>query len=201
MAILNEIMVGRYNRHIQKLLGLKGPAALNQVSSEMQVSHNVFNGVENRFTEGWDRFGVAVNIVVAAAQGAIRLRNPVASNVVAVVERCTVSVSVANTVAVQTGAATTDYGTLATAQFLDARQRPFSTCTISSILAAATSVGTSFWLNPCSAAAPVEVMNHEHHHIALAPGQGIQMLSLVATGTYFLSLVWRERYLEESERA
>jgi hypothetical protein len=54
MAKYNEILTGRYNRFIQKLFSMKGPAPAPQLSSDIAMQMSFFNGVENRYLEGWD---------------------------------------------------------------------------------------------------------------------------------------------------
>ncbi len=89
MARFNEILVGRYNRMVQKLLSMKGTATLVTFSDEAMAVLPLFYGAENRYLEGWDRFGVAVGTAAGAAGNRTvwRLRNPTNSNVVTVVEK------------------------------------------------------------------------------------------------------------------
>ena len=58
-----------------------------QLSSELQASFPFFNGVENRYLEGWDLFGFLIGALPGGIgnRSAIRLRNPVASNVLVVI--------------------------------------------------------------------------------------------------------------------
>src|SRR6266851_4747570 len=57
MARFNEILVGRYNRSLQKLLSMKGQAVMPQLASELQPTFSFFSGAENRYLESWERFG------------------------------------------------------------------------------------------------------------------------------------------------
>src|SRR5207245_11471807 len=92
MARFNEIQVGRYNRFIQKLLQIKGPPSMAQVATEMQPVFQFFNGAENRYLEGWLRYGQAASVTAGGAGTffMVRLRNPATSNVIAVVEKIVV---------------------------------------------------------------------------------------------------------------
>src|SRR6266852_4829039 len=88
VAKYNEILVGRYNRYLQKLLGMKGQAHAPQLSSEISVNLQLFNGVETRYLEGWNRFSTSMNVAaVAALLSGAQLRNPAASNVILVIEK------------------------------------------------------------------------------------------------------------------
>jgi hypothetical protein len=86
MARFNEILVGRYNRLLQKLYSMKGPVPAPQLASEISTTFNLFNGPENRYLESWALFQRAIIFAAVAAQvNAVRLRNPAGSNVVGVV--------------------------------------------------------------------------------------------------------------------
>src|SRR5216684_1967801 len=101
MARFNEINVGRYNRALQKLLGMKGEASVPILASEIAPSFVLPYGVENRYLEQWNRFGLGMNVTATAGnQSAFRLRNPAGSNVIAVVEVLTYSVFLNNDVGV-----------------------------------------------------------------------------------------------------
>jgi hypothetical protein len=89
MAKFNEILVGRFNRALQKLLSMKGGPPSAQLATE--ITPNIqFNsmGQDFRALEDWYRFGIISNIgPVAAAQSGVRLRNPANSNRIAVFEK------------------------------------------------------------------------------------------------------------------
>src|SRR5438034_3476406 len=88
MARFNEILVGRYNRFVQKLLSMKGDAPVPQLASEFQPIIPTFSGVENRYLEGWDRFSITLSQTAVAAQtNGLQFRNPAGSNVIAVFEK------------------------------------------------------------------------------------------------------------------
>src|SRR5258708_24193061 len=67
---------------------MKGDASLFQFSTEMGGYLPFFSGVENRYLEGWDRFGLFRGQGgLAATSTNFRLRNPVGSNVMIVLEK------------------------------------------------------------------------------------------------------------------
>src|SRR5882672_510048 len=92
MARFNEILVGRFNRSLQKLFAMKGGPPAPQLASEVSVNHQLLSGVENRYLEGWNRFGVSVQVAAGGAgnRSAFRIRNPKGSNVIGVIEKWTV---------------------------------------------------------------------------------------------------------------
>src|SRR5713226_3934628 len=109
MAIYNEILVGRYNRALQKLLGMKGPASMNQLAGELITTFNLFYGTENRYLESWDRYAVENEQTAGAGNTAfLRIRNPTNSGVVAVIEKCELNISTQDLVTWQIGTATAD---------------------------------------------------------------------------------------------
>ena len=96
MAIFNEILEGRFNRFLQKFFAIKGGPPVRQLGSEIMPVFQIFNGVENRWLEGWQQYGF---VTVQAAGGAgvpsgVRLRNPVGSNVLAVITKIRVHIGV-----------------------------------------------------------------------------------------------------------
>src|SRR5260370_18480671 len=102
MARYNEILVGRYNRMLQKLFGMKGGVVAPQLASEISAAFPLFSGVENRYLESWNRFTSVVNqVALAGTPAQWQLRNTT-SNVIAVIEKLTISSSTAQLVAVTT---------------------------------------------------------------------------------------------------
>src|SRR5258708_40293223 len=88
MALFNEILVGRYNRFLQKLLAMKGGPPAPQLATEIGTNIQLFHGVENRYLEGWQRFGGQFSVPAAGVGnvGGFRFRNPAGNNVITAVE-------------------------------------------------------------------------------------------------------------------
>src|SRR5260370_12575795 len=87
MAEYNEILVGRFNRSLQKLLGMKGGPPAAQLSGEIMPVLPFTLGVENRYLEGFTMYGAAPGPTGGVGQTAgIRLRNPINSNVLVIVQ-------------------------------------------------------------------------------------------------------------------
>jgi len=204
MARFNEILVGRYNRFIQKLLSMKGDASLFQFSTEMGGYLPFFSGVENRALESWDRFGDGIIVAgVAAVNSRIRFRNPAGSNVVAVLEQlsattaATDSISLHNTIDVSVA----DLAVLDSPAQLDKRTRPNSS-TVASHGTSAANMPTARAIGVKAALANtnLEWVSFEDQEITILPGMAVEMFANTVNNQLTASYMFRERFLEDSER-
>lgn len=203
MAGFNELQVGRFNRLVQKLLSMKGRAALNTLSPELSAHLPLFHGAENRYLEAWDRFGVGLLAApIAAVNGGAQLRNPTGSNVIAVVEKVGVAESLADTgLFLSIGALTADLTTQIVQPF-DSRGRTAATCIASSGTNIANlGAGTGIVQTKTVAGTPIDLIVTDIQEIPLLPGQGLRVASTVQNVNINVSFWWRERFLEDSERA
>src|SRR5260370_25133401 len=92
MALHNEILVGRFNRFAQHLFGLKGGPPAPQLSSEIQISHPIFHGKENRFLESWTTWGSSTSApATIGPNDGVQLRTPLTSYVLQKLDAITVS--------------------------------------------------------------------------------------------------------------
>lgn len=200
----NEIQVARYNRYLQKLLSMKGEVPAPQLASEIGTQIILFHGLENRYLEGWDRFGATF---VVAPQGAgttaaVRFRNPTGSNVIAVFEQINISneaplaifsVNIAISQTVLAG------GEFATGNQLDPRGRKAATVLQSAGVEIPGLFGifrTEVPLNSSYA-----VITTENQEIPLLPGSLVELQDTTVNQGFGCSFIWRERLLEDSERA
>ena len=71
LAIFNEIENARYARMLQKLSGVKGNAPVRQLAGEVMAVLPIFNGAENRYLEGWNRFGQGLSLEWATTSGSL----------------------------------------------------------------------------------------------------------------------------------
>jgi hypothetical protein len=204
MARFNEILAGRYNRFLQKLLQLKGGPPASQLASEIMPVFPFFSGRENRFLEGWSTFGFTRTIVgVAAVAGACRIRNPVGSNLVAVFEKISVgAAAVADQPLVELQATTGDL--ITPFQIIptrwDARQGQNSSTMIFSDSSGGSVIGLQAKLQGFfTAGNAYEFINTDINELPLLPGDAIQVQSNVANQAFVVSWLWRERQLEDSE--
>jgi hypothetical protein len=208
MAGYNEILVGRFNRFFQRHFGIKGPASVAQLSSDVQPVFSIFNGAENRHLEGWQRYASNNDILGVAAQtNAVRLRNPNGSGVLAVIESLVIGVS-PNAAAFDRiqqshrgNGTNSDLSSATNAFPYDRRGDKFSTCLFSFDNAGnQQGLGPDFII-PLLANTPYQHITHEDQEIVLSPGEWKQWFNLTAQTRLTVSLVWRERPIEEGEQA
>jgi hypothetical protein len=199
MARLNEILVGRYNRGLQKLFGIKGPPPVATLAPEIMPSHNLVSGVENFYLEGWAKTVASQNIVaVAAANAGMLLENPLTSKTVAVIERMWfANVTSADRFQASFGAGFTDLTVLAPINF-DPRGVARPVCKFSSGTAVST-FGFSNWFMVALANTVVDFVPPPLE-IPLLPGFGVQVTSIALNVNCVGGFIWRERALEESEQ-
>lgn len=205
MALFNEILVGRFNRSLQKLFGIKGGATTPQLSTEIQPSVSFFWGAEMRYLEGWDRFGAYINQPTGGAGqfAQIRFRNPANSNVIAVIEKYLLvdgdasSDSYGVTIAAQTADLTTSVAL--TANRFDSRGRPNPTLVCSRNTTGVQPAGNQLTVN-MAVNGFYEMILDSIHELTLLPGDAITVANNIANLTANVSMWWRERSLEESER-
>src|SRR5260370_2123300 len=78
MARFNEILVGRYNRFLQRLLSMKGGPPAPQLASEIQPQMDVEAlPVELRFLLGWHLYQNTVSQGASVGNAAgVQIRNP-----------------------------------------------------------------------------------------------------------------------------
>ncbi len=206
MARFNEILVGRYNRMVQKLLSMKGPATLVGFSDEAVAVFSLFYGVENRYLEGWDRFGVAVGTAAGAAGNRTvwRIRNPGGSNVLIVIEKITIPSALVQQPVGLISAVNTDLTSLqvTTGLRFDARGRGQPAAVISFQNGAVVALPTpGNWQVGVAANTMADIILFEDQEMPLLPGDALTVFSDVTAQSLTVSCFWRERFLEDSERA
>jgi hypothetical protein len=185
---------------------MKGGPVAAQLASEIQVIIPTTSGIENRYLEGWDEFGnTSTNGGVAAQSTTLQITNPATSNVVAVFEKLNVATSVADQVFLRKGLAAANL-TLVNVGIVmreDPRGRQASSLVFSindaghapALVQAYAAVSTSPTLFG-------EFVRTDFQEIPLFPGDMIQLSAgTVGVETLTWVLRWRERFLEDSERA
>lgn len=208
MALHNEILTGRINRFLQKLLAMKGRPPAPQLSSEISTNIQLFNGIENRYLEGWRIYmaGSSAGPTVGQTE-ASQLSNPKGSNVVAIIEALSVigalggaaqAFIISENFANQ--AALTNSGVGVT---IDPRVGPPGQ--ISSTLIVSSSAGGSADLGFVLKTVPIlsggfqESISTPNQEITLLPGQSIRVRQNTVNLFMQVNYKWRERPLEESE--
>jgi hypothetical protein len=203
MAVYNEILVGRFNRALQKMFGMKGGPPAPQLASEVAMTLSMFYGCENRYLEAWDRFGTNLSVAgVAGQQTGIRFRNPAGSNVIAVIEKMNFAASVAQllSLGIQVG-----LGDLASTLGLGSRRfdprgriNP-ALIGSSDASAAVVALNASIAFLQGSVGVLTEVIFEENQELPLLPGDSYQITTTVANSNLNGTIWWRERALEPSE--
>lgn len=136
--------------------------------------------------------------------GVFRLRNPAGSNVIAVFESIAYSsalVDAALLLQLQTTNADMSVISLSPRASLDNRTRQLPTLIASrnDAVTAAVSLGNRQG-RAIAANTSVEFILNDDQQIPLLPGDAIQLQAGVANQQFNSSFVWRERFLEDSER-
>ena len=207
MTRFNEILIGRWNRGIQKLTGMKGEAPAPQLATEVMPTIQIPLGAEFRYLESWDRFGAALQATGGAGQTAgIRLRNPAGSNVVAVIESLLVSTSSGAAQQFRLGIASTAVDltsvVASTGNQIDPRGRA-STALIGSTTTNLTVTGPDIYIIelPTAVGTNVNFIVTDNQELPLLPGMAMTVEGFTPAGNVITGWLWRERFLEESERA
>jgi hypothetical protein len=211
MARYNEILVGRINRGLQKYFGIKGDAPVPQLAGDVAVAHSLFNGAENRYLEGWEKYGLAMAVAAAAANtSCVRVRNPIGSNVVAVIEKLLVSETVndSNLVVRKAKGISADLavvnGVLGTNFDDRARIAPTIVLSQQNTAAAPPAMGgtneNSVLQASILASQPFNVVMTDLDEFPVLPGTGLQVNCGVVNQALNVTIWWRERFLEEAER-
>ncbi len=215
MAIFNEILEGRFNRALQKLFAIKSNAPVRQLGGEIMPVFSVFNGVENRFLEGWNLFAQSTTQAAGGAgvPSSVRLRNPVTSNVVAVVTRISVHIGVVvdNAVVLYGGRQPADQGGPIAAVMVDPRSgvTAKSNCIVSQAnTVGGSAFGTAMLQRSFTAVVGAGSHQPDQEYIAkdedllpLLPGDAYQVETTAANANVLVvGWWWRERPMTESER-
>lgn len=204
MAKFNEILVGRYNRLLQKLFQVKGTAPVPVLSTEIQPQISLFSGEELRYLEGWDSFGFAFAFAAVIGQTSqLRLRNPSTSNIIAVVSGLSVSAGVDQEIDVAYSRAQTLDLTPQSSVELENRGRINSSVIVSTQTAVAPPGGVAIFQRAQIRGATESehpLIRYEGENIVLPPGAAVDLNSTVANSVMLVNARWRERFLEESER-
>lgn len=204
MARYNEILIGRWNRGIQKLVGIKGEPPSPQLSTEIAGTFVLPLGVEFRYLESWNRYGI---VIFSGGQVGLfttwQLRVPTASNVIAVVERLSVRSSTAGQgFNLRLKANATDQSSVnSNAIRLDARIGTQGPAAIISSGTAPLAAGLFANMFEVTAQQDQQFMIYENHEIVVAPGDTLSVDNTQANTDLNVAVIWRERYLEESERS
>ncbi len=213
MARFNEILAGRFNRALQKFLDMKGGPPSPQLASEIS-SNFQFNqmGIDFRYLEGWNRFGLHAAFGASVGNNSgLQLRNPVGSNLVVIIESLrffTVGAPTDFLVVSFTryGATIIDLTNIGAAIGLDSRMGFLGSTVTGSALSISTfqPVG-SFAVTPATYAGiqnqDIETIVYDDQQLLIVPGDTYRFTTTAANNAIRIGMKWRERFLEDSERA
>ncbi|HEX8797957.1 MAG TPA: hypothetical protein VF772_05055 [Terriglobales bacterium] len=209
MARFNEILVGRFARALQKLTGIKGAVPTPQLSTEIFPSFQLFWGVENRVLEGWQRYATFASITSGAGQvGGWRLRNPTNSNVMGIIEKVQVTNRSTTAIIAQLNqqylGGIADLTGIIVCSGLDNRLNPtsvnnnlISSFSNTGVIAGGANVGEM----GIPIGGTVDFVLFEDHEITLMQNGMCQILTATANQQFDVVCIWRERFVEDSERS
>ncbi len=203
MGGFNEILAGRFNRALQKLFSMKGSPPVPTLGSEIMPIQAFLSGVENRYLEGWNRFGDVRGVAaVAAVISFAEWRNPSGSNIIACFEKITF---VANNVADRPQLLLGPLGTdAAIATPSNSRLDPRGTINPTLVI----STGSTVPAGPtnkmeggvASVNGSYDFILTENSEVTVLPGDALIVNSSVVNTAFRVAALWRERFLEDSER-
>jgi hypothetical protein len=205
MARFNEILVGRYNRALQKTFGMKGGPPSPQLATEIQPNISMFWGNECRYLEGWQKFATNINQGAGGAgtRAGFRIDNPKGSNVLAVIEKISL-ISV-----VGTDGPFINYSIISAGNFanivittntgLDNRGPQSPQLQVTSQATAAALIGVTIFSAPLAANQLVDVLQLDLQELPLLPNSSYTFYSNTLNQAFGGNLWWRERPLEPSE--
>jgi hypothetical protein len=210
MARFNEILAPRFNRFLTKMLSMKGGAPAPQLSGDIIPTLPLEEiSVESRFHAGWNRYAVGITVnAVGAQNNAVQIRNPRGSNVVAVLEDISYSIGGGGNglevdlegIVGTSAAQDVDLGVVNQGIPLDARNASAgAVCQISSANNVALSAATvERWI--ASSSTMGYVIRTKDQQIQVLPGTIYRVVQVTVNLPIFVNFLWRERFLEESER-
>jgi hypothetical protein len=200
MAVYNEILVGRFNRALQKAFGIKGPPAVPQLAGEIAPNISMLWGAETKYLEGWGLFGAGGNPGPVAAQTAAwQIRNPATSNTVGVLERLWVGSSGGDTINFSVSFTNTaDLASPISGTRMDSRIQSQSGALAASSQTNIAGFATFYGFIFVIANTSVEAINGVEW--PLLPGTTVRVNTSNVNTQMTVMAQWRERFLEEGER-
>jgi len=208
MAFPNEILVGRFNKALNAVFGIKGQTPSATIGNEILPVYTLESETSLKWQFGWSRWAAAVD--KAAVVGNIsfsQISNPVGSGVIAVIEKIAVNTPNApagTNIQILMNNAVTGGGTAIVPGPLDFRQGPLATANSALKLFrnsnAAAPAGAVIWSwNNITGNLFQDIQFTTNQEITLTPGT--VMTALASTGNQeFLTIWWwRERVMEDSE--
>jgi hypothetical protein len=200
MARYNEILVGRFNRALQKLLSIKGEPPAPQLATDFQPSISFPLGAEFRYLESWGLFGGGdQQAATATVVSGWRLRNPVGSNMIGVIQLLKFSTGTADLVTLESGVAATDLSAIVSTSPLDSRCAPKPVLILSRSAAVSAPGISQIGRFDLPALTLTSVIDDTIQELPVLPGRAVQIRSNAVNLNLTATFQWRERPLEEGE--
>ncbi len=201
MAVYNEILVGRFNRFLQKFLSMKGPASMNVLAPELQAQLAFLAGAESFLHQGWSLYSNAMGFGAGGAGNfaTMRLRNPIPSNAIAVITGLFIETS-GQTFDLSFNIVNSDLGAATPSAAWDTRGETTVTNVSSAIFSALNGVTSDLPFLLAVYNGTPGGANRITQEFPLLPGTSIQLRNTTANAAGIATIFWRERFLEESER-
>ncbi len=216
MAKFNEILSGRFNRGLQKVFQMKGGPPSAQLASEIMPVWMIYHGTEDRVLDDWLRFaGQATSVATAGVAAGCRLRNPLNSNVIAVIEllsfftrnlasdEVTVDIRFDNptdlSVPNASGPGPLDPRPWTGSPQLTAGGSGLSPLKLSGSAAVFTTNFPFLKFAAPTIFTSVNVIYTPDQELLLLPGMAITLFLGTLNSSHTVSFVWRQRALEDSE--
>jgi hypothetical protein len=201
MAQLNEILVGRFNRGLQKLFGIKGHTPVASLAPEIMPVSSVFSGQETRYLDGWNRYSGSIAIAAqAAATVGLQVHIPVGvTTLLVVIEKISIETAAAQEIDLSQSLAIGSLGTAQGASGMDTRQKapPASpSAVLSSSILSPTPGNMIERLFPPA----LQTFSLVDPGIILANvSSGVRLTTTLVNTAVNFTFQWRERVLEEVE--
>lgn len=221
MAMFNEILVGRFNKALNDLFGIKAgapaPSLAGDIGAQIQLDQS--GATERRFLEGWDKFAfTSQQAGLAANKTRFKVRNPDGSNVVAVVEKLywdvteaaasTVTLAYLNGNVIGTSPDSTNFTNVfgATSAVPFDRRTTRNGTLVFSTVNDATGLPAGYVViaqhQVIAGVSNYDEFFYEDQTIPMLPGSSLIMEVPAAAGATPFGMIfwWRERPLEDSEK-
>jgi len=210
MAIFNEILVGRFNRSLQKTFGIKGSPPVRQLGGEIMPVHMLQSGIESRYLEGWNIYSVSPAPIIGAAGNSptFRLTNDIGTGVVGVVEKILISASVATIAEIQfanlqplVAGHVPNLTGVTNVGALDGRSGTANSVMTESVSVNTNTAGVTIGRVQLQANIPFDlIIGDLTEEMPMVPQSLLNIFLEASASTLLIWVRWRERYLEESER-
>lgn len=194
-----SVSVFKLSRWLEQRFNVKGGVPIQDIDPLVKLAFLFKTGNEDRYLQGWNRFAMAAVVGAVAAQfGAVRLRNPAGSNLVAVIEKANAWGGLADQPNVRQLVTNVDFTAFTPAK-LDTRTIANSGLSASTGNAAA-QAGTAIAEGQIGTSQnTVDFILTENQEMTILPGDSVSIWNNTVNQGFQAAFTWRERALETSE--